>query len=57
MRFRLLIAGLMGGSFFMGLISSAETLAKADGTVSAKKLPLDAKTAEVKFATATFGLG
>lgn len=34
-----------------------EILAKADGKVSATKLPLDVKTAKVKFETATFGLG
>lgn len=57
MKLRLMIAGLVGALAIMGLMSSAETLAKADGTVSATKLPLDAKTAKMKFETATFGLG
>lgn len=36
---------------------TGEKLAKADGEISAKTLPLDAKIAEKKFETATFGLG
>lgn len=57
MKYRLMIAGLVGALAVMGLMSSAETLAKADGTVSATKLPLDARMAKVEFETATFGLG
>jgi len=41
----------------MASIAPGEKLAKADGKVSATTLPLDKKTAEVKFETATFGLG
>lgn len=41
----------------MAGFAPGEALPKADGKVSATTLPLDAKTAKIKFETATFGLG
>lgn len=57
MRFHLLIVAGMGILGMFGLTSRAEVLPKADGTVSATKLPFDAKMAKKNFETATFGLG
>ena len=37
--------------------TQAEELVLEDGSVSAKTLPLDAKTSEQSYETATFGLG
>ncbi|MEN8772561.1 MAG: hypothetical protein ABF379_16135 [Akkermansiaceae bacterium] len=55
MKFRLIILGAVASWAVMAGL--AEPLPKADGKVSASTLPLDAKTARVKFETATFGLG
>ncbi|MGD1979580.1 MAG: hypothetical protein PVJ98_09310 [Akkermansiaceae bacterium] len=57
MKFRLMIAGIVGGFAIMAGFAPGEALPKADGKVSATTLPLDAKTAKIKFETATFGLG
>jgi len=60
MNFRLLIGGAVAGLALMVGDAPGERLvklAKADGTVSAKTLPLDAETARIKFNTATFGIG
>ncbi|MCX8239170.1 MAG: hypothetical protein ACJAT6_000314 [Akkermansiaceae bacterium] len=57
MKFRLIIGGVIAGLALMAGIAPGEKLPKADGKVSAMTLPLDAKTAKVKFQTATFGLG
>ncbi|MFT6178161.1 MAG: hypothetical protein ACI9NQ_001183 [Paracoccaceae bacterium] len=57
MKFRLIIGGVVAGLALMAGIAPGEKLAKADGKVSATKLPLDVKSAKVKFETATFGLG
>jgi hypothetical protein len=55
MKIRLIILGAIASWAVMAGL--AEPLPKADGKVSATTLPLDAKTAKVKFETATFGLG
>jgi len=57
MKIRLIIGGAIAGLAIMAGIAPGEKLAKADGKVSATVLPLDEKTAKVKFETATFGLG
>jgi hypothetical protein len=57
MKYRLIIGGAIAGLAIMAGIAPGEKLAKADGKVSATTLPLDKNTAEVKFETATFGLG
>jgi hypothetical protein len=55
MKIRLIILGAVASWAVMAGL--AEPLPKADGKVSATMLPLDAKTAKVKYETATFGLG
>lgn len=57
MKIRLIIGGAIAGLAIMAGIAPGENLPKANGKVSATELPLDAKTAKVKFETATFGLG
>ena len=57
MKFRLMIGGAVGILAVMAGFAPGEALPKADGKVSAKTLPLDAKTAKIKYETATFGLG
>ena len=57
MKFYLLIATVVGVWGMFGITRSAEVLPKADGSVSARKLPLDVKMATKEFETATFGLG
>ncbi|MDF1710891.1 MAG: hypothetical protein P1U90_01550 [Akkermansiaceae bacterium] len=55
MKIRLIILGAVASWAVMAGL--AEPLPKADGKVAATILPLDAKTAKVKYETATFGLG
>lgn len=43
--------------FGMKYIRGSEILVTEDGIVSATTLPLDQTTAEIKYETATFGLG
>lgn len=57
MKLALIIVGVVAGFFLMSEIAPGEKLPKADGKVSATQLPLDAKTAQIKFETATFGIG
>lgn len=57
MKIRLIILGTIAAFAIMAGVAPGEKLEKADGKVSATSLPLDAKTAKVKFETATFGLG
>lgn len=57
MKFRLIILRVAAAFLAMAGIANGEVLPKANGKVSATKLPLDAKTAKVKYETATFGLG
>ena len=57
MKIRLLIGAVATSLLIMAGLATGEKLAKADGTVSAKTLPLDKRLASKKFETATFGLG
>lgn len=57
MKIRLLIGAVATSLLIMAGLATDEKLAKADGTVSAKTLPLDKKLASKKYETATFGLG
>ncbi len=57
MRNRLIILGGLASLAVMALFAKEEVLVKADGTVSAKVLPLDREFSTKKFETATFGLG
>lgn len=57
MKIRLIIGGAIAGLAIMVGIAPGEKLSLADGKVSATTLPLDVKTAKVKFETATFGIG
>jgi|AntAceMinimDraft_12_1070368.scaffolds.fasta_scaffold09859_2 hypothetical protein len=57
MKLRLIILGTVAAFAIMAGVAPGEKLAKADGKVSATTLPLDAKTAKVKYETATFGMG
>ena len=57
MKIRLLIGAVATSLLIMAGLATGEKLAKADGTVSAKTLPLDKKLASKKYETATFGLG
>ena len=43
--------------FGIKFINGSEELVTEDGKVSATTLPLDKKTAKVKYQTATFGMG
>ncbi len=44
---------MFGGKYILG----SEELVTEDGNISATTLPLDKKTAEVTYQTATFGMG
>ena len=57
MKIRLLIGAVATSLLVMVGLATGEKLAKADGTVSAKTLPLDKSLAVKKYETATFGLG
>ncbi len=57
MKIRLLIGAVATSLLVMVGLATGEKLAKADGTVSAKTLPLDKRLASKRFETATFGLG
>jgi len=58
MKYRLIIGGAIAGLAIMaGIAPGEDKLAKADGKISATILPLDKKSAEIPFETATFGLG
>lgn len=57
MKFRLIILRVAAAFLAMAGIANGEVLPKSNGKVAATKLPLDAKTAKVKYETATFGLG
>ena len=51
------MCGVVAGLVLMSGIAPGKKLPKADGKVAATSLPLDAKTAQIKFETATFGIG
>ncbi len=54
---RWFIFGMVALFVVLGDFGKGEVLPKADGKVSAVKLPLDARLAKAKYETATFGLG
>ncbi|YCM44229.1 hypothetical protein V2O64_23250 [Verrucomicrobiaceae bacterium 227] len=57
MKIRLLIGGTIAALALMAGFATGGDLAKADGKVSAKALPLDIALSRVPYETATFGMG